>query len=347
MDLLSEENVKKYVLPQYNMVNADISRIKFKDTDKQRAVYKINYLNKSYCLKKVYFDESNLLFVYSAIEWLFRHDIRVPRILPTIHRERFVNYKEMLFIMTPWITGSKCDYDNNKHLLHAISNLSKMHSVSKNFVPIDGSTQRVNFENIYISFQKHLNQLLNCSNLAFKYNDKFSALFLQNFEINFILAKISARISSTIDYKNLSTCLCHLDYVNKNIIFDEEDNIWVIDFDKCSMDYCAHDISYFLRRFLKRTTTNWRLDSTISCLELYEKIFPLTLDDYKYIISYLSFPQKFWKISRDYYNNILKCNHNSFFYLLKKASSNCINQLEFTIEFGKYVEKKFNINCKL
>lgn len=343
MDLLSEENVKKYVLPYYNMNNASITRIKFKDTDKQRAVYKIDYLDKSYCLKKVYFDEGNLLFVYSAIEWLFRNGIRVPRILPTIYRERFVKYNEMLFIMTPWIIGTKCDYDNIEHLFQAIFNLSQMHSVSKNFISIERSTKRANFENIYMSFDKHFRQILNCSNLAFRYKDKFSNLFLQYFDVNSMLAEISTKISSAIDYKNLSTCLCHLDYVNKNIIFDEENKIWVIDFDKCSMDYCAHDISYFLRRFLKRNTTNWQLDTTISCLELYEKNFPLTLDDHKYIISYLSFPQKFWKISRDYYNNILKCNHNSFFYLLKKSSNSCIHQLQFIIGLGRYVERKFNV----
>ena len=34
---------------------AEISIIKFKDTDKQRAVYKIDFKEKSYCLKKVYY----------------------------------------------------------------------------------------------------------------------------------------------------------------------------------------------------------------------------------------------------------------------------------------------------
>lgn len=31
--------------------------------------------------------------------------------------------------------------------------------------------------------------------------------------------------------------------------------------------------------------------------------------------------------------------HEFFFYLLKKASNNTINQLEFTIGLGKYTEK--------
>ncbi|WP_333860127.1 CotS family spore coat protein [Clostridium sp.] len=342
MDLLSEENVKEHVLPKYNMKNADITRIKFKDTNKQRAVYKISYLNKDYCLKKVYFDEKNLLFVYSAIEWLFRNNIKVPRILPTINKDRFVKYNNMLFILTPWIDGIKCNYDNSFHLFSTTLNLAKMHNRSKNFIPIDNSYKRTNFQKIYTSFEKHFKQLLNCSNLSFRYQDKFSKLFSKNFEVNSTLAEIALTVSSTINYHNLTTSLCHLDYVNKNIIFDNNNKIWVIDFDKCSIDYCSHDLSYFLRRFLKRTNINWDLNTAIKCLSLYEKISSLTLDDYKYIISYLSFPQKFWKISRDYYNNITKCNMNSFFYLLKKASNNNLNQLEFIIGLGKYTEKKFN-----
>ncbi|MBA5849864.1 CotS family spore coat protein [Clostridium sp. cel8] len=342
INLLSEENVKKYVLPYYDLQNANLSRIKFKNTDKQRAVYKVDCEDKSYCLKKVYFDESNLLFVYSAVEWLYRNNIKVPRILPTIKRSRFVNYENMLFILTPWILGEKCNYDNINDVNSAILNLSQMHNFTKKFVPILGSNDRKNFEAIHLSFEKHFQQLLKCSNLAFDYRDKFSNLFLENFNINCMLAEISVKVSQTINYNRLHSSLCHLDYVNKNIIFDNDKNIWTIDFDKCSIAYCSHDISYFLRRFLKRTNTNWNINYTINCLNLYEKTFSLNLDDYKYIISYLSFPQKFWKISRDYYNNISKCNHNSFFYLLKKASNNTETQLKFIIEFGKYVEKKFN-----
>ncbi|MBY6763035.1 CotS family spore coat protein, partial [Clostridium botulinum] len=51
IDLLSEENVKKYVLPKYNLQTADICQIKFKNTEKQRAVYKVTYGNNCYCLK--------------------------------------------------------------------------------------------------------------------------------------------------------------------------------------------------------------------------------------------------------------------------------------------------------
>lgn len=342
LDLLSEENVKTYVLPKYNLQDAQVTRVKFKDTDKQRAVYKVEYLGKSYCLKKVYFLKEELLFVYSAVEWLYRHNINVPRILSTNEKSKFVEYNNMLFILTPWIVGIKCNYDIKEHTIYSMINLARMHNAAKKFTPIEGSYVRKDFENISLSITKHFEQLLSCSNLAFKYGDKFSKLFLQHFETNLLLAEISVQVSTSICYNNLSSSLCHLDYVNKNIIFDENNELWVIDFDKCCIDYTTHDISYFLRRLLKRDNTNWDLDLTINCLESYDKIRPLNLDEYKYILSYVSFPQKFWKISRDYFNNIKKCNHNSFLYLLKKATERDIYHLNFVIQFGKYIERKFN-----
>jgi CotS family spore coat protein len=130
--------------------------------------------------------------------------------------------------------------------------------------------------------------------------------------------------------------------VNKNIIFDGNNDIWIIDFDKCKIDYRVHDISYFLRRLLKRDNTKWDLELTINTLKLYEEIFPLNLDEYKAILVYLSFPQKFWKISRDYYNNISKCNKNSFITLLNKSCTKSDYQLQFIYGFIQYVESKFH-----
>jgi hypothetical protein len=60
---LSPEIIKQNVLPYYNLQNSKISIVKFKDTDKQRAVYRIDFGEKSYCLKKVYYSIKYLLYV--------------------------------------------------------------------------------------------------------------------------------------------------------------------------------------------------------------------------------------------------------------------------------------------
>jgi CotS family spore coat protein len=338
---LSEGTLIKTVLPHYGLENAEIVQIKFKDTDKQRAVYRVEYKNEVFCLKKVYFGTEDLLFVYSAIEWLYRNKINVPRLLSTKDKGRYVQYNNMLFILTPWIDGIKCSYDNIDHILESISNLADMHNCTEDFIPVFGSNHREGFDNLGTSLQKHFNQLLTCSNLAFKYQDRFSKIYLTNFEENIKLAELSVKVSASINKTNLNASLCHMDYVNKNIIFDNENRIWIIDFDKCKMDYSVHDISYFLRRLLKRDNTKWNLDTAINSLKIYDEKRSLNLDEYRYILAYLSFPQKFWKISRDYYNNISKCNKNSFQTLINKAVEKTDFHTQFIDEFKGYIEDKF------
>lgn len=339
---LSPEFVKRKILPQYNLQNARVSMVKFKDTDKQRAVYKVTDDDESYCLKKVYYNKNNLLYVYSAIEWLYQNNINVPKLLPTTNNSRFVLYDNMLFILTPWIDGEKCSFDNKKHIDLSIKTLANIHSVSKNFYPINNSSSKIGFDDYYISTLKHFQDLLKASNEAFKYKDNFSKTFLNSFDLNIKLAKISLYISSKIDSTNLSKSLCHGDFVNKNIIFTDEDRVWIIDFDKCKKDYCARDLSYFMRRLLKRENTNWDSNLALSILENYSSIKPLSSSDLRYITAYICFPQKYWKISHDYYRNVRKCNKVAFKKLLLAATSKSQEQYQFTLEIIDKIEKQFN-----
>lgn len=344
LNIFSEENIKNIILPYYNLENSEVIGIKFKDTDKQRAVYKIINNDKEYCLKKIYFGKDELLFVYSAIEWLYRNGINVPRILPNKDNGRFVNYEDMLFILTPWVEGVKCDYDSKEHIINSCVNLGTFHKITRDFFPIDGSLCRMGCNNLSDSINKHFEMLLLNSNLAFKYRDYFSKIFLSNFDKGIYLAKKSSELLSTIDFSNLNTSLCHMDYVNKNLIFDKNNNIWIIDFDKCRLDYRVHDLSYFSRRLLRREATNWNVNTFLTCLEAYESIHPLNIDEYKYLLGYLTFPQKYWKLSRDYYKNIRKCNKKAFISMLNKSVRNFNYQIEFAEALIPYIDKKFNIN---
>lgn len=346
LKFLSEESMKLNILPYYNLSDAEVSQIKFKDTDKQRAVYKISKSERCYCLKKVYFPLPELLFVYSATEWLSAYGIKVPKLLPTLNKGRYVEFKNMLFILTDWIDGRKLDYDNTDDIYKASLNLGKMHKFTKSFEPIKGSSNRYKFENVYQSTKKHFNQLLMSSNLAFQYNDNFSKLFLSQFKYNIELAQFAYDVAATLSEENLSFALCHLDYVNKNLIFDNNNDLWVIDFDKCRIDYCIHDISYFMRRFLKRTDTRWNFTTAIKSLEFYETMHPLTLAEYKGLFVYLIFPQRFWKISRDYYKNIKKCNKSSFINMMLDINKNIQYQINFANDFSNYIEKKFNTKIR-
>lgn len=337
-NIFNEDNILKNILPSFNIYSAEVKMIKFKDTIKQRVVYKIDTNNNSFCLKKVYYSEEELLYVYSALEWLYRNDLNVPKLLPSSIGGRYVKYNDMLFILTPWINGNKCNFDSHENIIKASIELAKFHKKSILFKPIEGSKIRLGFDNIYESLSKHSEQILRMSNLSFKYKDEFSTKFLEDFDTNLELCKLALNYASKIDTSDLSRSLCHGDYVNKNILFNNKNQLWIIDFDNCKNDYCAHDFSYFLRRLLKREKTNWNIDIAFSMLNAYNSNKKLTKSDLYYIISYLCFPQKYWKISKDYFKNINICNKNDYLKLINKYSKNQISHLTFCKEIIDIME---------
>ncbi|BFK81872.1 CotS family spore coat protein [Clostridium baratii] len=341
IDIFSEQSMKDNVLIHYGLENAKVNIVKFKNTDKQRAVYKVCYKGNCYCLKKVYFDEANLLFVYSALEWLWQNGIKTPKLLNSLDGNKYVKFNDMYFILTIWINGVKCDFDNVNHVLTSSRQIAGIHSCSKNFFPIKGSENRKGFDDYYISISKHHEQLIENYNLANKIKDSFSNEFLKHYEDNLKLSKYSLMISSNIDCNELSRSLCHGDYVNKNIIFDFEKNIWVIDLDKCKLDYSARDLSYLLRRLLRRDSTLFNIELTLSILREYNEIHPLSQSDIRYILSYIAFPQRFWKVSRDYYKNIRKCNKYSFLTLLKKSNETVYFHLKFMKKIIPRIESEY------
>lgn len=334
----------KKILSNYNIEVYSLEKIKIKETEKERAVYKVVTNKGSKCLKKVYYDEKTLLFIYSVIEWLNIKGILAPRFISTKRGLKFVNYQGDLFILTDWIEGRKCDYDNIDDIKKISENLAKIHKSSEGFFPIEGSKILINDKNYFQSYNKHFKQLIECANLAYKIKDKFSRIFLDSFDYYLSCAKESLYILSSIDFYNLGSkisneAICHLDYVNKNLIFTPDGKLYVIDFDKTRIDCPVHDISSFLNRILKRRNTAWDFDVFKTAINSYQNVRELSKDEMTAIYAFLLFPKKLWKVSRDYYKNIKYCNKGQYVEELKSIVKHRQNHQEFSSKVETFIEK--------
>lgn len=344
---MSIDEINEKVLSHYSFKVYDIENIKFKDTEKQRAVFKINTDRGTKCLKKVYYDESKLLFIYSVIEWLNAKGIKCPRLISTKKGLKYVKYNNSLFILTDWIDGRKCNYDNINDVIEAAKNLAKIHSSSLGFKPINRSLTEYSPVDFFQSYNKHFLQLLEMSNKAFLVKDRFSKILIDNIDYNIEKAKESTYLLSKIDYTTplgdevSNRSICHLDYVNKNLIFTENEQIFVIDFDNSQIDFAVHDISSFLKRILKRENTSWDFDIFKKSIEGYETVRKLSYNEHIVIASVLAFPYKFWKVSRDYYKNLKNCNRDSFVTIIKKIVKHQDEHDEFCKNITQYIEQKF------
>lgn len=348
--LFSEKNISLNILPHYGLEGCKVEQIKFKNTEKQRAVYRVIQSEANqYSLKKVYYGVGELLFTYSAVQWWHKKGINVPIFIPTMNGGRFVTYNKMLFIMTPWIKGDKLNYDNLQSFLDTATVQGRMHKEGLKFEPIKGSVLKSSSSSPSKSIIKRCSVLLKYYNDALSLDDDFSKKYVESFPSILKLCEMAYKTTSQIDYSKLTKSLCHLDYVNKNILFDKNNRIWVIDFDNCKYTYTGNDLCHTLRRYLKRGNTSWNYKVFKTWLEIYNSEIPLTFDDLQYIFMNLVFPQRIWKLTRDYYKNYRKCNKNSFLKILTDIVSSLENKILFSQEFQldlSYMVKEFNNSPK-
>lgn len=337
-----------YILSNFNIKTYEIEKIKEKISKKPRIVYKIKSSDKLFCLKQTYFNIQKILFIYSYLEWLKLHEFKIPYFIKSINNKPFTIYDNKIYILTNWISGTKLLYNKIDHCIKAVEIIAKMHYNSDKIKFIKFSIPTINLSNIKQKFAKYIQDLHKIHELAKVKYDNFSQIFLNNFDDSLYLATMSYRYSLIINFKNLNISLCHGDYVNKNIIINDN-SVVPIDFDRCCINYSISDLAYFLKRYLRHSPNPWDIENTLIFINYYNANNPIYLDEYLYLLSYLSLPYRFLKISKLYFY----ANHNltnkeilDYENNLNKSCDDIKKQLIFLKEFEKYINSKFNISIK-
>lgn len=337
-----------YILSNFNIKTYEIEKIKEKISKKSRIVYKIRSSDNFFCLKQTYFNVQKILFIYSYLEWLKLHEFKVPYFIKSISNKPFTIYDNKVYILTNWISGTKLLYSKFDQCIKAVELIARMHYNSDKIKFIKYSVPTINLSNISQKFSKHIQDLHKIRKLAKIKCNKFSEIFLDNFDNSLYLANIAYKYSLIINFKNLNTSLCHGDYVNKNIIINDK-SIVPIDFDRCCINYSISDLAYFLKRYLRHSTHPWNIENTIIFINYYNTNNPIYLDEYLYLLSYLSFPYRFLKISKLYFYTNYDLRDKEINYYensLKKSCDDIKIQLTFLKNFEKYINSKFNIKIK-
>lgn len=333
-----------YILSNFGIRNYKIDKIKEKKSKKPRSIYKIYYFDNLYCLKQTYFNIQKMLFIYSYLNWLNNYNVPIPNLIKSHNNKPFVVYDNTCYILTRWIKGEKLNYDNLDECIKTMQFLGKMHSISSNMNPIEKSKPSINFVNLRHKLTKQINELNKIHNLAYITQDDFSKKFIAYYKNFLYLGEKSVKVASIINTSKLNISICHGDFVSKNIIINN--SVVPIDFDRCCISYSIFDLAFFLKRYLRHKGTYWNFENALILINSYNKKNSISIDEYLYLIAYLSFPYKFLKLSKLYFNNLYNLsNNNKYEYQnsIKKIGNSFEHQFKFILSFEKYFNSKFHI----
>jgi CotS family spore coat protein len=219
----------------------------------------------------------------------------------------YVEYDNEIYVVSNWIFGRECELSNPIDLKKSIRALAEFHR-TMNGLNLDEKNVEVksNLGKWPSEFQKKLAYLNRMKKEANKNKSDFDRLYMKNCSEYIYMAEIAQTLLKESPYEKLiknakyKNGFCHKDFTYHNIIIGENNKTYIIDFDYSCFELRIYDIASFIMRNMRKC--NWDAEVADDILNEYNKVNPLTQDEYETIKALFIFPQKIWRIVNRYYN---------------------------------------------
>lgn len=231
----------------------------------------------------------------------------VESIVPTKEGEFLVSDQDGIsYILKSYFEGRECNIRDIEECKEAVSTLAILHTV----MHLTGQESIDSMPVFYLEkeYEKHNRELKKVRRYLKDRGQKTDfELFLQKHYDYFL----EQALQITEEWQSY-TCpkeqeelkaggiFSHGDYQYHNIIKTEND-MCVINFEKCILDKPIRDLSLFMRKLLEKS--NWSRPLGDTLLNSYQKVNPLSARLYIELYYRLAYPEKFWKIVNFYYNS--------------------------------------------
>lgn len=213
------------------------------------------------------------------------------------------------FVMKNWFYGEECNAYDSKQVLDTVATLARLHNCMEGLSlteeekafclqpKLPGVLERRNKElrrvRTYIRSKKQKNS--------------FEQNFLAQFDSLYSCAEQTARQLDLSDYekyyneKVAKGSMLHGNFTHHSVLLLGDNRMAVTGFDKAVIGIQIQDFYLLFRKIMEK----WEWDITLGeeMLREYHSIHPMTEMDRKLLYLMLSYPEKFWKVANQYYNN--------------------------------------------
>lgn len=290
-----------------NKYGLNLKKVTLETSKEKKAVWWIDSDSGKYVLKKLPVSKDRYLFLISAVEHLRERGVNIPEICRTLDGSLFVEDDGELYILMKAIIGKPPSYNEPRELAKIMEGMATFHRASKNFNPPPGANVRQHLGNWEEKYASSVSDLENFREVAANSTNDFERFYLNHCDYFIEEAKTCLQHLKNpsylkwLDKVRQETNLCHQDFAAGNMGL-VNGKLYIYDLDSITIDLPARDLRKILNKVMKKRG-QWDIDLTKKMLGYYQKLNPLSMDEYSVVFTDVRFPHLFYGIASKYFTN--------------------------------------------
>ena len=243
------------------------------------------------------FNTADIYFKHEIKELLHKNGLAVGRFLVSSQGTPYFKIGSDCFVATLASNGSNADFTNDEDFLAVVADVAKMHKILQNFDISSSKNQAAKTNTAAAKNISTMAQLKRKLLKSGKFSD-FDMLFLKGCEQLLPHAEKYANIPT--EYLTKGGYICHNLLKEENIYKTEDGQMLITNFSETGPGHYLFDLAYLIKRRIKSGAIE--IMPLEKIIETYKKHHNAKNFDISIFIAILMFPEKFSKISIDYYS---------------------------------------------
>ncbi len=205
------------------------------------------------------------------------------------------------YVLREYFEGRECNPASTFDLIRAAENLAVFHVRGRSLYAGEGRTYAYREPGNFTRKTMEMKKIRSFISKRPVKND-FEQLYTEAFDMFYEQALKCQEMISHCNRTDLAGKIgyCHGSYNYHSVLFCD-DYMATVNFDRFHVGYQLVDLYQYIRKVMEKN--NYNFDIAVELMEEYDRIVPLTDEDYRYIYILYSYPEKFRKISNRYMNS--------------------------------------------
>lgn len=205
------------------------------------------------------------------------------------------------YVMREYFEGRECNPGSIYDLNQAAANLAVFHIRGRELYAKEGRTYAYREPGNFRRKTQEMKKIRSFISKRPTKND-FELLYIEAYDAFYRQAIDCQAMMDACDRTNIAGHIgyCHGTYNYHSVLFCGG-YLATVNFDRFHVGYQLIDLYQFIRKVMEKN--NYNFDMAVKIIEEYDRILPLTREDYRYIYILYSYPEKFWKVSNRYMNS--------------------------------------------